>query len=377
MGVWTLIRENGSAFHPVTKTISGVHVIRFEAALDDFIGFCKSVMRFPFNRFDTAAAAHPFDVIIAHQPLNYCFLSGAGRIKNVPLIYNFHSPWHQEYLLMREKVPQTIKMLPAMARKYLERFCIRKAGKIMVLSEYMQHKLQRIHATASERILFNPGGVDTTRFKPVEDRAQLKYKLGLPQDTVHLLTVRNLEPRMGLDRLLQCMAIVKRKCLPVHLVLAGDGIEKNRLQKLVDHLDLSRHVRMEGFIDAERLPDYYAAADFFILPTRALEGFGLVTPESLACGTPVLGTPVGGTLEILKKLNSDLLFKDASPLAMADGIQRILKKYFADQPKYTTLRRQCRMSAEKNYPWERHNQQLADAVRKIVRVKTSQSGHRA
>jgi len=53
-------------------------------------------------------------------------------------------------------------------------------------------------------------------------------------------------------------------------------------------------------------------ADLFVLPTLELEGFGLVTLEALASGVPVLGTPVGGTVEILKNLNPKLLFKDAS-----------------------------------------------------------------
>ena len=51
-------------------------------------------------------------------------------------------------------------------------------------------------------------------------------------------------------------------------------------------------------------------ADLFILPTTELEGFGLVTVEALASGLPVLGTPIGGTREILAKLGSDHLFDD-------------------------------------------------------------------
>src|SRR5207249_11624167 len=57
-----------------------------------------------------------------------------------------------------------------------------------------------------------------------------------------------------------------------------------------------------GFIPDETLPSYYHAADVFVLPTRELEGFGLVTVEALACGTPVLGTPVGATPEVLSGL---------------------------------------------------------------------------
>lgn len=362
MRVWALIRDNRSATSPAADTVSGVQMIRFKASVDNFLCFCKSVFRFPINRFDAAAEANPFDVVIAHQPLNYCFLSGAGRLKNIPLIYNFHSPWHQEYLLMREEIPKIVKICPALIRKYLERICLRKAKKIMVLSRYMQRKLQSIHATAADRILLNPGGVDTIRFKCTAGREEWKHKLGLPPESVHLLTVRNLEPRMGLDRLLQSMVILKKKYLPVHLVMAGEGIERARLQALIDHLDLGDTVRMEGFIPAGQLPGYYAAADFFIMPTRDLEGFGLVTPESLACGTPVLGTPIGGTLEILEKLDSDLLFKDTSPEAMAEGIRQAIRQFFNDRTSYAVLRKRCRKYAENRYSWQRHIRQLVTII---------------
>src|SRR5262249_36911315 len=81
-----------------------------------------------------------------------------------------------------------------------------------------------------------------------------------------------------------------------------------------------------GFIAAQNLPLAYAAADLSIVPTVALEGFGLITVESLLCGTPVLGTPVGGTQEILRGLDTGLLFEDSTPAAMADRIVTTLQE---------------------------------------------------
>ena len=107
-------------------------------------------------------------------------------------------------------------------------------------------------------------------------------------------------------------------------------------------------------------------SDFFILPTRDLEGFGLVTPESMSCGTPVLGTPVGATREILSKFNREFLFDDTTPSAMACGIQAAVKNYLEDEAKYTELRDNCRHFARNNYAWQRHIQKLQSIISSAI-----------
>jgi glycosyltransferase involved in cell wall biosynthesis len=102
------------------------------------------------------------------------------------------------------------------------------------------------------------------------------------------------------------------------------------------------------------------------LPTRKLEGFGLVTPESMSCGTPVLGTPVGATQEILSNFNRDFLFTDATPAAMAAGIQTAVKKYFENETKYHALRCNCRNFAVNNYGWLKHIKQFEFIVKGLV-----------
>ena len=103
---------------------------------------------------------------------------------------------------------------------------------------------------------------------------------------------------------------------------------------------------MEDYIKFNR------AADVFILPTLELEGFGLVTLEALASGTPVLGTPVGGTKEILGKLDSSYLFKDTTPESMSTLIIETCRQ-FKDKPAlWQHVSSQCRTFVEENYSWE-------------------------
>ena len=230
----------------------------------------------------------------------------------------------------------------------------------------MQQKVVEIHGIPADRIIVNPGGADLKRFKPPENRTVLKKELGFPEGKINLLTIRNLEPRMGLDNLFQSIFILKRKKIDVHLTVGGEGVESNNLESLIVELGLESYIKLIGFIPSELLPDFYGAADFFVLPTRSLEGFGLVTPESMACGTPVLGTPVGGTKEILSNFDLQFLFADISPEAMAEGIERAISEYPVKSKKYEDLRIRCRRYVEKNYSWQRHVDQLKSILDELI-----------
>ena len=180
----------------------------------------------------------------------------------MPLLYIFHSPNHEEYLLTKKIKDGYSRFVQARLRKIIEGYCLKKSTKISVLSQYMKQKVIDIHRIAHEKIIVNPGGVELDWFHPAENRALLKKELGLPAGRLHLLTVRNLEPRMGLDNLLKAIALLKEKTSNVHLVIGGEGPERNNLVSLIHRYELGDNVTMAGFIPAEQLPKYYGAADF-------------------------------------------------------------------------------------------------------------------
>src|SRR5262249_20071919 len=142
-------------------------------------------------------------------------------------------------------------------------------------------------------------------------RETARRSLGWPTEGRILLTVRRLTARMGLDNLIRAMAVVRRAMPDVSLVIAGEGPMRESLGQMIEKLGLRDVVHLAGRVPAEALPMYYRAADLFVLPTAAAEGFGLATIEALACNVPAFGTPVGGTIEVLGRVNADLLFEDA------------------------------------------------------------------
>ena len=109
----------------------------------------------------------------------------------------------------------------------------------MVLSHYMIQKVIETHHIEDARIIVNAGGADLKYFKPSDRRDQLKNELGLPADHIHLLTVRNLEPRMGLDNLLSAIRLIKETVKNIHLVIGGQWSEKNNLERLINKYGLA------------------------------------------------------------------------------------------------------------------------------------------
>ncbi|MBW6486196.1 MAG: glycosyltransferase, partial [Syntrophobacterales bacterium] len=227
-----------------------------------------------------------------------------------------------------------------------------KSARIIVLSSYTAEKLVRNYAAPRKKIAIVPGGIDLVRFAPARDKNAAQELLGLPPGKFVMLTVRNLVSRMGLENLLLAMVEVVKKCPDSLLVIGGTGPLEEKLKTQAQDLKINDHLLFKGFIPEDELPDYYRAADLFVLPTVDLEGFGLVTLEALASGTPVLGTPVGGTNEILKRFDSDFLFKSPVPEDMAELMIKICSLYKKNPEKQKMDSVRCRMFAQEYYSWE-------------------------
>jgi glycosyltransferase involved in cell wall biosynthesis len=250
-------------------------------------------------------------------------------------------------------------------RKLLEKKALRKSDHIVVLSEYTKGKLQQAYGLSPAKIHIIPGGVDLNRFRPHDDKQSLRNRLGIPNGHFTLLTVRNLEPRMGLGNLILAFKNILEAKAHVFLVMGGEGSLTQDLKSLAREIGVEDSVKFVGYIPEEELPYYYQMADLFILPTRELEGFGLVTVEALASGLPVLGTPVGGTKEILAHMGPEFLFSDATPDSMARLILKNIQTWASDSEAYTQISLKCRNVAEKNYSWDAHVIQLESLFRSI------------
>ncbi|MBN2406066.1 MAG: glycosyltransferase family 4 protein [Elusimicrobia bacterium] len=298
-----------------------------------------------------------YDYIIFNHPYSAWPVYLSNLFKRCPKIYIFHSPWHEEYEIRAGK-----KGIGYWLRMWMEKKIVKNSDNIVVLSEFMKQKVMKTHKIDAARTSIVPGGIDTERFKPADDINLVRKSLSIPDKRIVLLTVRNLVPRMGLENLITAMRDIVNKHKNVILLIGGRGYLREKLQQQVDESGLAEYIKFLGYIDNELLPSYYQSADIFVLPTRVLEGFGLVTLEALASGTPVLGTPVGGTVEILKKFGSDFMFRDSTPGSMAE----LINKYIDNIPsEHNVLRKRCRDFINENYSWKIFASEIENVYSKI------------
>jgi glycosyltransferase involved in cell wall biosynthesis len=199
-------------------------------------------------------------------------------------------------------------------RKHVETAVYRRANEIIVLSEAFRRIVINDFGILPARVHVVRPGVDLERFHPL-DTMGAREQLGLGHGRV-VLSVRRLVKRVGLDILLQAWGAAEFEDATLYIV--GDGPERRRLQTLADNLGVVATVRFVGRVPDNTLPLWYAAADVSVVPSLALEGFGLVVLESLASGTPVLASDTGGMAEVLPGLGDGLLVPagDISKLAV-------------------------------------------------------------
>lgn len=310
-----------------------------------------------------AARAGRPDVFNPHFAL-YASLIGKGQLPaNTPIVTHFHGPWARESMVEDGAGP-LIRKLRYRMKKAVENAAYRRSDRFIVLSRYFRDILEREYGVPGDRIHRIPGAVDETVFRPSEDRTALRQELGIPAGSRVLFCVRRLVRRMGIDRLIRAMPEVVRSVPDAMLLIAGDGAQRSELERLAAELELNGKAKFLGRVSNEELVQWYQAADFSVVPTVTLEGFGLVTVESLACGTPVLGTAGGGTKEILARFSPDQLFRDDSPEAMAEGIVRAL---LGAVP--VPDREACRRYVLRNYTWREAARSVTELFERAVRDK--------
>ncbi len=309
------------------------------------------------------ADGSPPDVVSAQGPVT-TLLVGRHLDGGVPRVPTLHSPWPVEYRIRTRNAGRPLRRrLNAAARRRLEREMLSTAEGVITLSEYMREELRRVYAIDPDATVV-PGGVDADRYSPSAGPSR-RLAGGEPA----FLTVRRLAERMGLDLLLSAFASVVERRPGARLYVAGDGPLRDRLERTAAGLGVDDEVTFLGYVPDSELPAVYASADLFVLPTAELEGFGLATLEALAAGTPVVGTPVGGTVELLSGLADDPAVPEA-PLvsaASADALARGMLAW-ADlpEPALSTAGRACRRYACERYRWERTVSELEACYERVA-----------
>jgi glycosyltransferase involved in cell wall biosynthesis len=301
------------------------------------------------------------DLVDAHFALSG-FAALGGPLRGRPLVVHFQGPWAEESAAIGQQ------SLRCGVKRWMERRVYRRASGFVVLSRSFRRVLLERYGVVPWDVVVMAPGVDTDRFRP-GDRAEARAALGVPPGAWVAVAVRRLVPRMGLDVLLDAWrAVVAAADVPVLLLVAGDGPSRPALEAQVERLGLTEYVQFIGRVDDASLVSAYRAADVSVVPSVALEGYGLVVLESLATGTPVVASAVGGLSEAVGNFDEGSLVPPGDPEALAE---RLIGAMHDVKP--LPLASACRRYAE-GFSWTEVAQRHADLYRRVLRREASLTG---
>jgi len=281
---------------------------------------------------------HP-DLVTAHFALH---AAPSLDLIKVPFVVHFQGPW------ALESGVQGGSSFANRVKHKIEASVYRRADRCIVLSHAFKDLLAERYGVDPARVRVVPPSIDVERFSaPRVSKRDARERLGWPSERPTVLCVRRLVARMGLRQLIEAVAQASRNYPNLLCLIAGKGPDAADLQRLIVDLDVEDNVRLVGFIADDDLPYAYRAADLSIVPTQGLEGFGLITIESLASGTPVLVTPVDGLPEAVAALSPTLILSGTSSEHIAEALGNWLGGHLSLPDEAA-----CRAYAIEQFSWD-------------------------
>jgi len=270
---------------------------------------------------------HPIDCINGHSPLQYRGALQATRSSVASRLYSVHSPFVEELQTNMQHGRRSISsQISLTLAHFIESSNLKHSTDIQCLSQFTTQLLQQRYAGAiRDKITICPGWIDEQRFLTLEQHSA-KSQLGAAWQTPlpTFFTLRRIEQRMGIETLLESARLLHDAGTAFRLLIGGDGSLRPQFQQHVIDTGLSECVQFLGRIAETEVPLCYAAADCFVLPTRALECFGIIILEAYAAGTPVIGTRVAAIPELIQHAGEEWLVPPDAPVELAKKMSMVV-----------------------------------------------------
>jgi len=330
-----LSRELGRRGHMVD-----IYTRRSENAHDRVVGLHKNVrlihLRLGENQYISKAEMYPhlegffrqleqfrsanhleYDLIHSHYWLSGMLGIWAQETWERPHVAMFHS-------LGAVKNHTGIGGPEPEIRIATENAVIKTCNRIFAPTRREKERLINFYGASPDKIGVVPCGVDLELFYPM-DQAAARCRLGIDPDDTLALFVGRYDSMKGLDRLIEAMRYLKHRRHLRLIVVGGDGLhtpEGQRLLGLTRTFGVEESIAFIGRIEQKELPVYYNAADVMVLASH-YESFGLVSIEALACGTPVVATPVGVMDTLIKQGQNGQLVANGDAESLAKAIDKV------------------------------------------------------
>ena len=345
---------------PLPKEVLANHIPKFTENIIEFV-----------NRKQLK-----YDLIHSHY-----WMSGISAIElsnqwNIPIIHMFHTLGLMKNRVAREGESEGDYRIKG------EREVIRSVDKIIAATPAELAQLQWLYETNIEHVTVIPPGVNTKNFYPIPTDEAREY-INVPNNKRMVLFVGRIEPLKGIDTLIKSISLLiknKRNKQPdICLAIIGGNKpsdnqemsqEMKKLHKLIEDLNLKDAVKFLGQRPQNLLPYYYSAADIAVVPSH-YESFGMVALESMACGTPVIASQVGGLAYLINDGKTGFHVPDQDANALSDRLSEVL---FNDNL-LEDVGAQASIYA-KDYSWEKITPQIVAVYQEVIN-KTKRKTHEA
>ncbi|MCF7889452.1 MAG: glycosyltransferase family 4 protein [Victivallales bacterium] len=237
--------------------------------------------------FNTIREVKKYDLIHCHWSLAGAVGVIAGKLMRKKIVFMMHGA--EVFVL---------------GKNPLLKFVLKNVDFLISNSTFTEEKTLEVYPVKNHCVI-SPG-VDINRFYPQHNIPKLREKLNVSSDDFYILTIGKFIPRKGIEYLIEAMNIIvhEKGIKDIQLRIGGRGPLKNKYHELIQKYDLTEYVDFIGYIPDKDLPSYYTEADVFVLPSIVdddgdTEGLGVVFLEANACGTPVIGSKVGGIIDAI------------------------------------------------------------------------------
>ena len=347
----------------------GVRVVNLRAGPAEFIKkdpMWRHMPRFRDRFLAYARNGAPYDVIHGNFWMSGWVASQARSLLDVPAVVTLHALGKVKKLHQGEADTSPEDRIP------VEYGIIEQVDRIIAQCPNEMQELVTLYEAAPSRIEVIPSAVDPQTFRPVpKDRA--RADLGLSPEEWIAMYVGRMLPRKGIDNLVHAFATLARRVeVPVRLVIVGGETmeadpmqtpEIRRLAAMAAHLRVRNQVTFVGKRSQEMLKYFYSAADVAVT-TPWYEPFGLTPLEAMACGTPVVGSEVGGIKFTVADGETGFLVPPKDPKALADRMGRLLR----DRDLARRMGRAARARVVRMFTWEKVAERTAELYESVLRA---------
>ncbi len=278
------------------------------------------------------------DIIHAHWVLpNGLLAAWVAAVLRIPLAVSLHGS--DVFVALRN---------PLFGR--VAGWVFRRAAVVTACSEELAQAALRLGADPG-KVHLVAWGADPGRFHPAVPPTD-RRRFGLTADDTVLVCLGRIVPKKGFDVLLRALPAILRAAPATHVLIGGDGPQREELGRLAAELGVAEHVHFAGQIPWDQVAAFLAAGDIFLLPSVRdaagnLDGLPTVLLEAMALGKPVVASRIAGVPLVIEDGVNGLL----CPAGDADALAAAVAGLLADPPRREALGRAGRRSVEERFNW--------------------------